>query len=212
MTDANTRFDMTVASNPGAIAAGDFVMAQGTTSGTTFAATTIMDDGARTQPQGGTIPGGNGPGAPGGNPQGGPSGPGGPGGNGQPPAQAYGTSPALPAGCAPTQGQQPRQGQRPSQGQQGQQPPGPDGANDGSMVAGSVQQVNGTTLTLATFDGTTLTVTTDSNTTVATRQQGTFADLQVGDQVTAMANPQSGNSSGDSTTFTAAMVSDRTPH
>jgi hypothetical protein len=211
-TDANTHFDRTVASSLGTIAVGDFVMAQGTTSGTTFAAITVMDDGARTQPQGGNTPGGNGPGAPGGDPRGGPFGPGGPGGNGQPPTQANGTSPTLPAGCAPAQGQQPRQGQRPSQGQQGQQPPRPDGADDGSMVVGSVQQVNGTTLTMTTFDGTTLTVTTDSNTTVAARQQGTFADLQVGDQVTAMAKPQSGNTGGDSTTFTAAMISDRTPH
>jgi hypothetical protein len=191
-TDANTRFDKLVTASVGAIAVGDMVMAQGTTSASTFAATTITDNGARMQQ-------------------------GNPGGNGQPPAQANGTPPARPANCAPPQGQpeQPGQpGQQGPQGPQGQQPPGPNGpngANDGTFAGGIVQQVNGTTLTLSTRDGTTLTVTTDSATKVTARQQGALTDLHVGDQVMAMAAPQSGTA-GTAAAFTAAVVSDRTAH
>lgn len=198
-TDGNTHFEKLTASSVGAIAVGDFVTAQGTTSGNAFAAAAIMDNGARTQPQGN--PGGNRPG--------------GPGDNGQPPAQANGTQPALPANCAPPQGQQqPQRGQQGQPGQPGQQlpgPNGPDGASDGTRAAGVVQRVSGSTLTLSTRDGQTITVTTDSNTKVTTQQQGAFTDLQVGDQIMAMADRQSGTAS-DATAFTAAMVSDRTAH
>jgi hypothetical protein len=183
MTDANTRYDITATSSVGAIATGDVIMAQGTTSGSTFAATAIADNGADAPPPGGR--GGNRPGMPGGN------GSGGPGPNGQPPAatsggatgEANGTPPALPNGCTPPQGQQREQHAPP----QGQRPPGANGATDGTHVMGTVQQVNGTTLTVSTRDGQTVTVTTDGSTTVSTRKQGTITDLHVGDQVDARA-------------------------
>lgn len=190
-TDANTKYAKLVTSSVGAIAVGDFIMAQGTTSGNSFAATAITDNGKPPQGMGG--------------PRSGPPKGNAPSGTrpaGSPPS---GTHPALPAGCKPPQ----RPG-GPQGGPHGGPPPG-GMPNDGTHIAGIVQQVSGTTLTLGVRDGKTITVTTDGNTKVTVHQQGSFADLKVGDQVDAMADPKSGTAS-NATSFTAVRVSDHTAH
>jgi hypothetical protein len=75
-------------------------------------------------------------------------------------------------------------------------------------VTGTVQQVSGTTLTLATRGGATTTVTTGGATKVTARQPGALADMRVGDQVTAIGATGAGGTSA----FTAASVSDLTVH
>lgn len=184
-TDANTHFDKTVASTFGAIAVGDMIMAQGTTSDTTFAATAINDNGKPLQGAGG----------PGGPPKGNAP-------SGTQPAgtRPAGTHPALPAGCKPPQG--PRG--------PGGPPPG-NNADKGTFTGGIVQQVSGTTLTIKGRDGKTMTVTTSGTTTVSAHQQGSFADLHVGDKVDAMADPKGGTAS-TATAFTAVRVGDHTAH
>jgi hypothetical protein len=181
-TDGNTHYDKTTTLSVGAIAVGDMVMAQGTTSGRNFAATTITDNGKPPQRTGGS----QGPGGP-------------PHGNAPSGTKPAGTPHAAPAGCKPPQGP-------------GGPPPGNKAPNgNGTFVAGTVQTVSGTTLTLKTRDGKTVTVTTDGNTKVTAHATGAFSDLKVGDQIDAMADPKSGTASG-ATSFTATHVSDRTAH
>ena len=75
-----------------------------------------------------------------------------------------------------------------------------------------MQQINGTTVTIGfPKGGKTTTVTTTGSTTVTTHQQGSLADLHVGDQVAASAARKSG-AAGSATAFTAAFVSDQTAH
>jgi hypothetical protein len=179
MTDANTRYESLVPTNVGTIAVGDFITAQGTTAGTTTAATTITDAGAQAQ-QGAA------------------------GGNGQ--------RPAVTAGCPPQ-----------GAGQQAASGGNANGAGNGrGFIGGTVQQVNGSTITVNTMLGTT-TLTTDANTKVMRRQPGQFTDLKVGDQVTATAGRAAGGAGGSNgtasagsatapTSFTAALVTDQTAH
>lgn len=128
---------------------------------------------------------------------------GGGGGNGQ--------RPGFLAGCPP-QGA----GQQAANGSGNGNGPG----NGRGFIAGTVQQVNGTTITIGTMLGTT-TLTTDANTKVMRRQAGQFTDLKVGDQVMATAGrAANGGTAGTAhaasatspRSFTAALVTDQTAH
>jgi hypothetical protein len=118
-------------------------------------------------------------------------------------AGGSGPRPGARAGCPP-----------PGAGQQAGSGAG-NGTGGGGFIGGTVQQVNGPTITIDTVRGGPMTLTTDANTKVMRRQQGQFSDLRVGDQVMAMAGRGNGNAVVNSTPvtgFTAALVTDDTAH
>jgi hypothetical protein len=80
----------------------------------------------------------------------------------------------------------------------------------GNFTLGTVQKVNGATLTLAVAGGKSMTATTDGATKVTLRQMGTFADLKMGDQAMATAATASGSATATSG-FVAAVVNDQGP-
>jgi hypothetical protein len=80
----------------------------------------------------------------------------------------------------------------------------------GNFTLGTVQKVNGATLTLAVAGGKSMTATTDGATKVTLRQMGTFADLKMGDQAMATAATAGGSATATGG-FVAAVVNDQGP-